>query len=790
LTITLVAPGVHGAVVAGTHGAGVKTPSLAAVAAATTGLDIVPQAPNVGMFTIGANAWMLAAGDPALTGVPMGTAVSGAGTGGIAIEQLIIAPVLTSGGTAIDCRPAAIVIQTSGPHRAAALHTGPVAARVNSGAVLPGILLDDVRFQDLVGEARTRIVRHSPDWTEHNVSDPGITLIELFAWLTEILTYRINRIPERMHLGLLGLVGVKPVPPRQAVVDVRFVLGHSAGGVIPEHTEVCSPRASGGEPIVFQTAEELVIPARGLAAYAVQGSDGIAAVAADGGIARPSEGHQPSFTASDPGAGALMLGFEGPIARLVLRVSFDSTPASGPADARVQPRLAWEACGADGAWRPATVIDDETGGFQRGGGAVTLEIPSQAGPTELGGLHLHWVRCRRGDDGPTAIGPAPRIEAVSAAVAGGVVGARHAATVYEELVGDSEGIPGTSYRLRNRPVLELEAGETLEVRERDSNRWVAWTRVDTFAMSGPADHHFLLDATSGEIRFGPAIRQPDGGWRRFGAVPGPGAALRMTRYRYGGGSAGNVAPRTLRVLAKPLAGVVGVTNPRPATGGIDGESLGSARERTRLELRERTRAVTADDFERIARAASSDVARAVCVAPDGDRPVRVHLLPRVALPDRHLDLAELTPSDELMQTVAAALDRRRLIGTRIRLVPVRLRAVSVVVDVRASPLADLERVQHDVEHALYVYLNPLIGGSPHGPGEGWPCGRGLNQGELFGIAYSIPGVELVHILRMYETDIATGAQAAQPSDGRIGLERDEVIASGRHIVKAVHRGRA
>ena len=84
--------------------------------------------------------------------------------------------------------------------------------------MLPEILLDDVRFQELVSEARTRIVRHSPDWTEHNVSDPGITLIELFAWLTELLVYRINRIPERLHFGLLQLVGVEPRPPECATV--------------------------------------------------------------------------------------------------------------------------------------------------------------------------------------------------------------------------------------------------------------------------------------------------------------------------------------------------------------------------------------------------------------------------------------------------------------------------------------------------------------------------------------------------------------------------------------------
>jgi hypothetical protein len=98
LIITELAPGVHGELVIGTHGAGENTPSLAAVAAATAGLDIVPHMPKVGMLTIGANAWMLAAGVSQVTGVPMGTTVNGTGTGGMAIEHPIIAPLLTSGG--------------------------------------------------------------------------------------------------------------------------------------------------------------------------------------------------------------------------------------------------------------------------------------------------------------------------------------------------------------------------------------------------------------------------------------------------------------------------------------------------------------------------------------------------------------------------------------------------------------------------------------------------------------------------------------------------------------------
>ena len=110
--------------------------------------------------------------------------------------------------------------------------------------MLPEILLDDVRFQELVSEARNRIIRHTPEWTEHNVSDPGITLIELFAWFTEILTYRMNRIPDRLHLALLDLVGVKPAAPEQARVDVRFIIDTTEGATIPAGTEVAVPRAA------------------------------------------------------------------------------------------------------------------------------------------------------------------------------------------------------------------------------------------------------------------------------------------------------------------------------------------------------------------------------------------------------------------------------------------------------------------------------------------------------------------------------------------------------------------
>ena len=653
--------------------------------------------------------------------------------------------------------------------------------------MLPEIMLDDVRFQELVSEARTRIVRHSPEWTEHNVSDPGITLIELFAWLTEILAYRINRIPERLHLALLELVGVKPAPPRQAQADLRFILKQAKQTTIPAGTEVASPRTADGELIVFQTDTDLEIPVAQLATFAIERAGKMTKADADKqGIVEPPKDARQPFASPPKPDDALLFGFEHPLAGLTVRITIDSTRAETSHPDSTDPLLIWESPGSDGTWHEATVADDETNNLLLDGGAITVEVPPQAAAAKLTTKPLHWLRARVA--GPkTNYTSSPEISSVKAEIVGGTITGHHAATVTDELIGTSEGIPGTSYRLAHRPVLALGPGETLEVRERGSDEWVAWRHVESFAMSASGDRHFQLDTARGEIRFGPAIRQPDGGWRRYGGVPPAGAGLKFSRYRHGGGEAGNIAPRTLANLVRPLENIHRVTNPRSATGGIDAESLESARDRARLEIRSRSRAVTGEDFERLTLAASRDVARAICVPPPHGGPVRVHLLPQVDQPDRKLEIAELTPSESLMKSVAGTLDRRRLIGTSIRLLPVRLKGVSVVADVRASPLADIERVQHDVEHALYIYLNPLIGGNPAGPGSGWPAGRALNPGELFGIVYAIEGVEFVNILRMYETDVLTGSQAAQPTDSQLVLAPDELIASGKHIIKAVYK---
>jgi hypothetical protein len=73
---------------------------------------------------------------------------------------------------------------------------------------LPIPNLDDRTFDQLVTEARALIPRYLPAWTDYNPSDPGITLLELFASLFEAAIYQINRVPERSLEHFAALVGV------------------------------------------------------------------------------------------------------------------------------------------------------------------------------------------------------------------------------------------------------------------------------------------------------------------------------------------------------------------------------------------------------------------------------------------------------------------------------------------------------------------------------------------------------------------------------------------------------
>lgn len=664
---------------------------------------------------------------------------------------------------------------------------------------LPEIDLDDRGFQELVSEARTRIAQRCPEWTEHNVSDPGITLIELFAWMTEMTTYRLNRVPDKIYVRLLELLGVPLRPPTPALTNVRFTL--SAPPVEPVtiaagRTEVGTVRTAYEESVVFEVVEGRTIEPLRPAAYVTHRDGIVRDIPIDLGVARPVGPDRAAFSATPLAGDAIHLGFEDPLSRLLMRVSVDADPARGAGVDPRRPPLRWEMATGERAtgdlvWERVTVLDDTTGGFNFGSGEVLLELAHDSERVALDGHRLHWLRCRvasPSEAGDAAYERPPEVASITAEPIGATLLCQHAEHVDNEVVGESDGTPGQTFSVLRSPMLPPSEDEWLEVRDPDDGDWVRWRRAESFADAGPADRVYVCDPATGTIELGPAVRQADGDWRHYGAIPPKGAQLRLSRYRFGGGLRGNVAPGSLTVLKSGPPGITSVSNPAAARGGVDPEQLDSVRLRGAMELRARHRAVTAEDFEHLAREASPRVARAVCVAPDEGNAVAVRVLPRVHPADRRLEFEELQPSRALLEEVAAHLDERRLLGATVHVAPVRLRGVSIVVELQTEPLADLVRIREQTLRELYRFLNPIVGGVPGATGDGWEFGRTLNQGELYGVVHGIAGVEYVRLLRMYRADLVTGRQSPEPAGSHIVLEPDETIASGVHIVKATMRG--
>src|SRR4051812_38430560 len=120
---------------------------------------------------------------------------------------------------------------------------------------LPAPNLDDRRFQELVDDAKRLVQQKGPQWADPNVSGPGVTMIELFAWMTDQLLYRLNRVPDRNYVKFLDLIGVRLFPPTAARADLTFWLSSPQPGVltVPGGTEVATERTEREEGVVFAT---------------------------------------------------------------------------------------------------------------------------------------------------------------------------------------------------------------------------------------------------------------------------------------------------------------------------------------------------------------------------------------------------------------------------------------------------------------------------------------------------------------------------------------------------------
>jgi predicted phage baseplate assembly protein len=639
---------------------------------------------------------------------------------------------------------------------------------------LPAPRLDDRRFQDLVDEAKRLVQQRCPEWTDHNVSDPGVTLIETFAMMTDQLLYRLNRVPELHYLRFLELIGVKLLPPTAARCDVTFWLSsaqESAVGV-PAGAQVAT-QSDGAEPVVFRTDAELAMVPCSLnqvmtSASGSQPVDHTDDLLAGRGL--PCFGQTPAV------GDAVLFGLSTAVPRCAVLLRLECQAEGVGIDPR-DPPWTWDAWDGTG-WAVCEVDRDSSGGFNRDGDVV-VHLPAGHTASLVGHRRAGWLRCRL--TAPRAGQPfyqkSPRLHAITAATIGGTVPALHADAVESEIIGVSEGVPGQRFPLARRPLI---AGDDLVVEVAGESGWQEWREVRSFAGSGPHDRHIVVDRVGGTVMFGPAIREPDGGLRHYGAVPPKAAPIRVPEYRTGGGRRGNVARGLLQVQRDPIPFVSRVTNRRPAAGGVDGESVADASIRGPLQLHTRDRAVTVEDYEYLAREAAPDTARVRCVpVPDDPGAVRLLVVPSVTDP-ANLHFAELRPADDTLARIAGYLGERRCLGSRISVEPPYYQGVTVAARLRAKPRTAAATLQARAIEALNRFLNPVVGGPE---GKGWPFGRPVQSGEVFAVLQRLPGVELVEDVLLFGADPVTGQRGG--SVQRLDLPPHALVFSYSHQVRVI-----
>lgn len=541
---------------------------------------------------------------------------------------------------------------------------------------LPKSNLDDRTFKDLVDECILRIPRYCPEWTNYNASDPGITLIELFAWLTDQMLLRFNQVPRRNYVAFLELLGVRLQAPTPAQTDITFYLTTTLPEpyTIPMGVEVATVRTETEEAIVFSTDSPLTISNPSLrhflTAETVEHEPQILRDRITGLWTQRANGEwtgrELTVFNEQPQAGNcfyLVFNPEEPIEGNVISLTFKGEAATPTGINPDAPPRRWEAWNGT-VWQPILLqeTDDGTKGFsfsemaRQGGNPlqgsdVLLHLPTRWPVAHFTTYQGRWLRCvyTLPQANQPGYNSSPRIISLSVRSVGGTVGASQSSLIQNELIGESDGTPGQSFQLQGYPILPRREGEYLLVTPPGGLPQM-WQEVSDFASSTAEDLHYTIDSRTGIVQFGPLIREPSQivqqTWerypqpgtssafstqhsilspqhsplstqleRQYGAVPSRGSSIRMVAYRVGGGRRGNVQRGTLIIPKSAVPYVARVTNHIPARNGADAESLDDAVLRVPAMLRSRDRAVTPEDFEALTiQAGMGAVARTRCLS--------------------------------------------------------------------------------------------------------------------------------------------------------------------------------
>ncbi|GJD23633.1 hypothetical protein RIVM261_085890 [Rivularia sp. IAM M-261] len=633
---------------------------------------------------------------------------------------------------------------------------------------LPSSNLDDRTFDDLVEECIMRIPRYCPEWTDHNLSDPGITLIELFAWLTDQMLLRFNKVPRKNYIAFLELLGLRLQPPAPARTDLTFYLSSDLPETytVQEGIEVSTVRTETTEAITFSTDSALIVAKprlqHVLTALTTEEIPQSLRERITSTWNRQSnsfwEGSEQPIFEEEPSPGNcfyLVVNSDDPLDGNVLEITVQGASATPTGINPNQPPRRWEAWDGE-KWQDVLLkeADDKTRGFsfyeiaQQGsnpeqGTEVRLHLPQSWPVTNFVSYRGRWIRCVLTplDTNNSGYNRPPRIVGVGVRSVGATVRASQSYVIKDERLGISNGKPGQTFQLQQPPILERRDSEYIIVIP-PGGLPQRWQEVRDFADSNSECLHYTIDSCSGTVQFGPLIREPSQLksqtevrvriqqprpedtfvqtstiennilQHQYGAVPPRGAEIRMVTYRTGGGREGNVQAQSLQFLKSAVPYVDSVINHFGAINGADAESLEQAVIKAPRILRSRDRAVTVEDFEVLTQTAGEGaVARVRCLPADMTR--QAGTVGLLIVPNYNTDGITqgqgLSPdkfdlSPALQEQIKRYLDERKLLGIQVQLQQPEYVGVSVQTEIALEPAYDNPLARDEILRAIRVSL--------------------------------------------------------------------------------------
>jgi len=596
--------------------------------------------------------------------------------------------------------------------------------------------VDNATFRSLVDQALRRIPTASRGlWTLHAPVDPGVTLVELFAWLLEQRSFWADQVTAPLVRAVMARFGDRIKTARPAGVALTFA--PSAHVEVPRRTLLRIPETN----IDFTTHHGLL--ALELEPYATPPANPMIKVAGDLDASaeedlrtgRPFEILSMLGGPTTVAFGIVLATPPPATATAPVSILFDLdssvAPEWSPEAVRAEPpaTLAWEYLTTGGTWEPVPMLRDGTGGLRRSGTLrFALPVDWSANNPDVNNQYVGWLRIATAK---ADFSSPPSVLAIRPNTA---IAYHYNWTTHDEspnwlpLPGRTVQLDASPLPLSDRMLVlvnELEGTQTVQHR---------WRVVPDFSLAGPADRVVVVDRARARVTFGDGLT---GKLPRL--APNANPQVRVV-YEAGGGDIGNVPTRKWEALNGPLSDAISYVT---AVGGLDDETIDEARTRATAALRTPTRAVNPDDHEKVAIATPGvAIARAyAAVGLDlGDCGVvpgvtTVFVVPAIHSRTRdavRAGTAVAAPACDpgLLHEVRGQFARTRLLGEIVKVTSAAYHHVRLRATITGAP-HDRAAVRARIAAGLRLFLDPLLGGPD---GHGWPFGEPIRPTALLGVA--------------------------------------------------------